>query len=311
MAGGERAVQRETVKTLYQSHWLVSTPRLSRLLRGTAFESQISEYNPMKTQVIAPEAPQGLARRSFLAGLAITAPIAATAATPALAAPGASRGAIDELYAERTALAARSRILDEQWKAAHARLPWWAKPGPCYLRGDGKWTGAHTGWPAIDDGRTPSSASAMILKRPRPSDIREDFEFGVRIWGEKRRPEFRALYRNRMLALVSRRRRQRDERRQAGLPTIEDELDTLGERLGEIDDRLEDLEVQPADLPQKAAAVLLIASIYDRGCNYTFGRSATLDALRPLLTGQIREHADHVVANPDDEMWSMPFYSFA
>jgi hypothetical protein len=171
------------------------------------------------------ESLQGLPRRSFLAGLAITVPIAATAATPALAAPGASRGAIDELYAERTALAARSRILDEQWKAAQARLPWWAKPGPCYLRGDGKWTGASVGSPAIDDGRIPSSASAMILKRPRPSDIRQDFEFALRIWGEKSRPEIRALYRSRMLALVARIRRQREEERHAGLPTIEDELD--------------------------------------------------------------------------------------
>jgi hypothetical protein len=260
---------------------------------------------------ITPEAPAGLARRSFLAGLATTIPIAATAATSALAASDASRDAIDALYAERTALADRSCILNAQLKAAMDSLPWWAQPGPCYLRGDGTWTGHVVGWPAIDDGRTPSSASAMILKRPRPSDIRQDFEFSLRIGGEKRRPEFRALYRKRMLALVARLRRQRDERRQAGLPTIEDETNALGERLGEIDDRLEGLEVQPADVPQKAAAVLLIALNYDRGCNDSFGGSATLDALRPLLTGQIREHVDYVIAHPEDELSTMPFWSAA
>jgi len=117
MAGGERAVQRETVKTLYQSHWLVSTPRLSRLLRDTAVESQISEYNPMKTQVIEPEAPQGLARRSFLAGLAITVPIVATTATPALA-WSETQSEIDTMIALRD----RWRELDIQTSAFEDRF---------------------------------------------------------------------------------------------------------------------------------------------------------------------------------------------
>lgn len=47
MAGGERAVQRETVKTLYQSHWLVSTPRLLGLPPSTAVESRTSEQPTM------------------------------------------------------------------------------------------------------------------------------------------------------------------------------------------------------------------------------------------------------------------------
>jgi hypothetical protein len=34
MAGGERAVQRETVKAFDQSHWLVINPRLPRLSRA-------------------------------------------------------------------------------------------------------------------------------------------------------------------------------------------------------------------------------------------------------------------------------------
>jgi hypothetical protein len=40
-----------------------------------------------------------------------------------------------------------------------------------------------------------------------------------------------------------------------------------------------------------------------------FGNSATLVALQPFLTGQVREHVDYVIEHPDHEMWAMPFYS--
>jgi hypothetical protein len=114
-----------------------------------------------------------------------------------------------------------------------------------------------------------------------------------------------------MHELVARLRLQREEEQKAGLPGLMAQMDAIDHRLGEIDDRLENMDVLLADVPQRAAAALLIASIYDRGRNDSFGASATLDALRPALTGQIREHADHAAANPNDEMWSMPFWSAA
>jgi hypothetical protein len=255
--------------------------------------------------------PSNSSRRTFLAGLATTVPIAATAATSALAAAGASRDAIDELYAERTELAVRSRALREQWEVAEARMPWWAQIGPSRLRGDGEWEGTDVGWPAVDDNKLPSSPGCMFNKRPSPWDIRREFKNKILRYGEKYRPEYRAQYRQQMRNLVERLRRQREEKLRVGLPAIEQELDAIGERIGEIDDRLENLEVEPADAPQKAAALLLIASNYDRDRDDSFGASATLDALRPLLTGQVREHANHAVTNPDDEMWSMPFWSAA
>jgi hypothetical protein len=261
----------------------------------------------MKQLPIAP-APEGLARRSFLTGLAVSLPIATAAATHALAAPGASRREIDDLYVERTELAARSRKLCEQYAAADASMPWWAQAGHEYLRGDGTWTGGIVGWPAIDDDR-PSHATVMILKRPSPYTIAKDFERDLRFFGEKQRPEIRATYRRRMRDLVARLRRQREEEQKADLPGLMAQMDAIDQRIEVIGDRLEHLDVLPADVPQKAAALLLIASIYDRDRNDSFGASVTLEALRPALTGQIREHADHVAANPNDEMWSMPFWS--
>jgi hypothetical protein len=262
----------------------------------------------MKHLPTAP-APAGLARRSFLTGLAVTLPIAAAVAVPVLAAPGASRSEIDELYAERTALAARSRELREQYDAAEASMPWWAQPGHELLRGDGTWTGGFVGWPAIDDGRTPPHHIVTFQMRPSPQTIARDFDRDLRFFGEKQRPEIRAKYRRQMRELVARLRLQRAEEQKVGLPGLMAQMDAIDDRLLEIDDRLENMHVLLADVPQRAAAVLLIASIYDRARNDSFGASATLDALRPALTGQIREHADHVAANPNDEMRTMPFWS--
>jgi len=96
----------------------------------------------------------------------------------------------------------------------------------------------------------------------------------------------------------------------AGLAAIEAQMDAIGERLSEIDDRLGDLDVEPVDRPQKAAALILIESLYR--CwrrDHVFRGSASLDALRPFLTGHIREHVDYVAEHPDDEICTMPFYS--
>jgi hypothetical protein len=41
-------------------------------------------------------------------------------------------------------------------------------------------------------------------------------------------------------------------------------------------------------------------------CRRTFGHSGTLDAVRPLLTGLIRAHAERA-AHSDEPMEAMPF----
>jgi hypothetical protein len=85
-----------------------------------------------------------------------------------------------------------------------------------------------------------------------------------------------------------------------------------GERLGDIDDKIEDLSVTPAGAAQKAAALILITSLYEHWSSADcFGNTATLVALQPFLTGQIREHVDYVIEHPNDEIQTMPFYSAA
>ena len=64
-----------------------------------------------------------------------------------------------------------------------------------------------------------------------------------------------------MRDMIARLRRQREEEAKAGLQHFEDQLDAIGERLGEIDDRLESLTVAAADAPQLAAALLLVSTI--------------------------------------------------
>jgi hypothetical protein len=89
-------------------------------------------------------------------------------------------------------------------------------------------------------------------------------------------------------------------------------MDAIGERVGEIEDRLKDLTVSPADAPQKATAVLLFESNYDvLRDDDAFHGSAMLDAFRPFLTGLISEHAEYASAHPGDLLANMPFYSAA
>jgi hypothetical protein len=211
-----------------------------------------------KTEVIG--------RRGFLTGAAVVSATVAVGATAALA--SSARSEIDALYAERTALAARSRELREQYGAAVASMPWWAQAGHEYLRGDGTWTGGVVGWPAIDDDRKPQNDIVMILKRPSPYTIRRDFERDLRFFGEKSRPKTRATYRKRMRELIARLRRQRDEERKAGIPAILTQWDELCERIGDLD-----------------------------------------IALKPMLRGLVREHADLAAKDCEAPICSMPFYA--
>jgi hypothetical protein len=164
------------------------------------------------SQVIARENPTPIARRSFLA---VTVPIAATATTAALGA-GSSRQEIDALYAERTELAARSRILREEHEAAEASMPWWAQPGHKYVRSDGLWVGESVGWPAIDDGRLPLYPNAWLNKRVSPHEICKDREIDAKR-ASMRPYEAHARYRRRMRDLIARLRRQREEKAKAGV----------------------------------------------------------------------------------------------
>jgi hypothetical protein len=105
--------------------------------------------------------------------------------------------------------------------------------------------------------------------------------------------------------------RELEEVEKSGVLHLDAQLDAIGERFSEIDDRLEDLDVPPVDAPQKAAALILIAAIYDCQRDDVFPCSPSLHALRPLLTGQIREHVDYVAEHTGDEICTMPFYSAA
>lgn len=126
------------------------------------------------------------------------------------ATPGASGAQIDKLYGERTELAARSRVLHEQWKAAEASMPWWARPGHKYVRSDGEWVGESVGWPAIDDGKLPRHVNVWINKRETPHEIRKDRAIDA-MRTTMRPDEAHAKYRRRMRDMIARLRRQREE----------------------------------------------------------------------------------------------------
>ncbi|SHM07235.1 hypothetical protein SAMN05444159_7596 [Bradyrhizobium lablabi] len=233
----------------------------------------------------------------------------ASQSAAAFAVQNSGRAEIDKLYEERTALAARSRELHAQYVAADASLPWWARAGHEYLRGDGTWTGGIVGWPAIDDDHKPAHYIVQLLKRPSPYTIRRDFERDLRFFGEKQRPEIRAKYRRRMRELVARLRCQREEERKAGLPELEAQIDAISDRIFDLNDRIENLDVSAADMPQKVAAVHMITQYRHFLARQPIGDIAVLMVLRPMLTGLIREHADFAAKDWEAPICSMPFYS--
>jgi tetrahydromethanopterin S-methyltransferase subunit G len=61
--------------------------------------------------------------------------------------------------------------------------------------------------------------------------------------------------------MIARLRRQSEEEAKAGLQQFDDQLDAIGERLSEIDEKIENLNVTAADAAQKVAAVILITSL--------------------------------------------------
>ena len=191
-------------------------------------------------------------------------------------------------------------------------MPWWARPGPQYQRGDGAWSGSVVPWPAIDNGRLARDPNWKLNKRPASWDIREDFEIVASMspGGELTCQGARLIPQQHARSSCAHSSQTR-RRAKAGVDAIDDELLATGRKIGEIDDRLENLTVSSSDVPQQAAALLLITANYEHKRNETFDGSATLDALRPFLTGQISEHAEYAVANSGELITSMPFWSAA
>lgn len=97
---------------------------------------------------------------------------------------------------------------------------------------------------------------------------------------------------------------------QAGQPGLQDLIDALSERIETLDEMLGNVPVQVDDISQKAAALLLIGSSLERGPEdmLTYGTTSVLEVLLPCLRGQVRGHAEFVLADVFALMKEMPFW---
>lgn len=255
------------------------------------------------------ESMHDLSRRSVIAGVVALPGVAlaaapAAATSPALAAAGPDVARIEQLWTERTALAAESRALYRACLDADARMPEWARPGPRFLRSDGTYADANgiVGWPRIETSRRPAG-SAKINTRPSFSDIRDDFRRDVALRGPKARESARGVYRERMRDLAARIRLQQNERAKVGLPALEARDAVVRNRILEIEDCI---QLTAAASPMKAAATFLVAL---NGWNDRRDSLATvwqfetiasgmLPLIRPHLSGLIARHVDDLIAHP-------------
>ena len=78
-----------------------------------------------------------LARRGFLRGLSAL-PVAAAVAVPALPAGATSTPDMEALWHAYLAARGTQVVAERAWRAARDLVPWWAKPGPSFMRWDGK-----------------------------------------------------------------------------------------------------------------------------------------------------------------------------
>lgn len=243
---------------------------------------------------------------NFVVGIPPIAAATAVTIVPALASPAASDtmtesdAQIEQLWIERTTLAAESRALWRAYEVAESQMPEWAAPGPMYLCSDGAFRGSEVGWPRLDPGRLPEG-SAMINVRPSPHDIKRDFDTQMSVWGPRGAKAVRAAYDCRMADLNERQLRQRAEREKVGLPANEARMDVIVGRILDINEAIEQLA---GSSPTYFAVILMLGltgeNVHDALDCEGLGTVARciLPRLRPQLSGLIARHVDDLIEHP-------------
>jgi hypothetical protein len=233
------------------------------------------------------------ARRRLMAG---TIAVAALVPLPAFGGGDGNADELDTLWRRWRAETAFSNELSRKWKEAHDSLPWWAAPGPQYLRADGTMDGAEVGWPAIQDMQPPEDEMVRRLIRPGLGDLQQlrqtEGVFGT--------GEAQARYRRRVRELANRRYAQKLEWRKAGIFEIQQLQDDCCDRSAELE---EEIKALPPSLPALAARLLI--EFFDNSfrsdtlADFNETLPVALAALLPLLSGQLAADVADLLADPE------------
>jgi hypothetical protein len=250
-------------------------------------------------------------RRAVLTGLAAAVPTAAIAA-PALAAePDAE---IDALWRERTALCTEGARVHALWREAHAKLPWWAAPGPEHIDHQGKPHGYHCGWPAMQDVKPAPYPGTFRRIRVSGYDIRADYRQAVeRLTHPAQRARVRARYHERMRKFIALRRAQKAEEDKLGVRALSEAIDAISERINDIGERIRE---ERSASPTAVAARLLLTLAEEAEPKEPLADqewaalniAATLRLIEPQTTGVVREHIAAIHADPDRPLSAVPIF---
>jgi hypothetical protein len=85
--------------------------------------------------------------------------------------------------------------------------------------------------------------------------------------------------------------------------------DELCERIFDLEDRIENLDVSGVDVPQKAAAIYMITQTRQLLDHQPISDVTVLMVLKLMLRGLIREHADVAAKDCESPICTMPFYA--
>lgn len=188
--------------------------------------------------------------------------------------------------------------LCELRRAAEARMPSWALPGPRYLLP--LLSGVPTknecvGWPEVADiDQQPTDRVGSILVRPDPIDLCERFH---QDWQELDLEEARRRLTRALVALDERLQEQKIETARTGYSDLAARSDARWGKVAKIED---EIEGHVGSSVLALAATFLIRIELDEGALGT--DRATLAAIRPQLVGPIAEDVDRVLAQGEEAL---------
>lgn len=237
-------------------------------------------------------------RRAVLGALATS---AATVTLPASAGqvPSEVSSEIAALMTRFIDLKRAYADLDEAHDLAHFALPEWAAEGEMYVIADGSFVGAISPYPQVADWTPPEHTMERLLIRPSLDDV-VSFHKKIADFAGRTPERRREVRRNAFAAIrrwIARRREQKAEMEEVGLPRIIAMQTAIDREIASADRLIEALgRAEPGNLDVAAARLIVtLHEAYMLDDHVEIVCFRTLNSLMPHLHEPVREIATDVV----------------
>lgn len=244
------------------------------------------------------------ARRGFLSGLA-SVPVAAIVTAPALSASTAPVSDVEAMWRAYMAARGAQTAACRAWRAAHDQVPWWAKPGPSYMRYDGTVCGDYSSAPAIQRDTRPEMGISVLI-RPTEASIEEDRRIRRGMYHDA---DLDARHDSALASLRERQAAAQAERDRLNEPALSQAADDATEATYAIEDEI--LALEPAS-PAVIAMQIMLRARGEANDNATISSGGEmgiaalgLRGLLPMLTGEIASTAADFIADAERRLDAM------